>query len=79
MEQLTQLMARGWNIGIECKGKGRTYEMTYEATANKVSTDEMTKEELIDSMYNFVHAVGDTLEEVVDRLREQIDDREAKP
>lgn len=71
-------MERGWNIGIECKGKGRTYEMTFEATANKVVTDDMTKEEMVECMYNHIHTVGDTLEEIVDSLTQAINRKENK-
>lgn len=78
MDKLYQLMERGWNIGIECKGKGRTYEMTFEATANKVVTDDMTKEEMVECMYNHIHTVGDTLEEIVDSLTQAINRKENK-
>lgn len=78
MDKLYQLMERGWNIGIECKGKGRNYEMTFEATASKVVTDDMTKEEIVDCMYNHIHTVGDTLEEILDNLTVSISKRDSR-
>lgn len=29
-EKLVDLMEDGWNISIECKAKGRNYELSYE-------------------------------------------------
>ncbi len=68
IEKLTELMSDGWNIHIECKGKGRTYEMTFEATAHKVPIEEMITEENIMCFYP-IHAVGDSLEELLLNLK----------
>ena len=35
---LNQKMEEGWNFQIECKGKGRSYEMTFEVNVYKVKT-----------------------------------------
>ena len=56
---LKQKMLEGWNIYIECKGKGRCYEMTYEATAHKVDAS------LEEKFYTVNHGIGDTLEELL--------------
>lgn len=77
LEKLHRLMERGWNIGIECKGKGRNFEMTFEATANKIVTDDMSQKEVKDCMFNVIYTVGDTLEEIVDSLTAAINKREA--
>ena len=58
-EILKQKMAEGWNIFIECKGKGRNYDMSYEGFAYRVGS--IMGERQGQSM--LTHAVGDTLEE----------------
>lgn len=57
-------MAEGWNISIECKGKGRTYEMSYEGSAYKVGSDLRDRP----VQYMVYHGVGDTLEELLDNM-----------
>lgn len=66
MSEIEQLMLEGWNIHIECKGKGRTYEMTYEATMTKVDGD------FLENFYTNHHAVGNTLDELAHNLRKTI-------
>lgn len=61
-ELLKRYMADGWNIDIECKGMGRTYGMTYEATAHHVDWS------IEERIYNFKHGVGNTLEELLHDL-----------
>ena len=78
IEKLELLMQRGWNIGIECKGKGRTYEMTYEASASKVIGEDATNLEILKNVHNLAHSVGNTLDELIDALTLQIDRIEGK-
>ena len=66
MSEIEKLMSEGWNINIECKGRGRTYEMTYEATMTKVGGD------VISNFYTNHHAVGDSLDELARNLRKTI-------
>lgn len=66
MAELEQLMAEGWNIHIECKGAGRTYAMSYEATMTKVDGD------IVDNFYTNHHAVGNSIQELVENLRKTI-------
>lgn len=61
-ELLSKCMSEGWNIHIECKGLGRNYEMTYEATAYKVN---WTPQEQI---FNKVHGVGDSIKELLKNM-----------
>lgn len=75
MEKLTQLMGQGWNINIECKGKGRKFEMTFEAVARKVLVPGMTTSEQISSMVNQVHAVGNTMKQVLENLESKMTTR----
>lgn len=70
VEQLEELMRQGWNIHIECKGKDREYEMTYEAHGRKVLPEDATNEDILGHYANQIHAVGDTFEEVIANLRE---------
>ena len=39
VNEIEKIMSEGWNFQIECKGKGRNYEMTYEATMHQVDAD----------------------------------------
>jgi hypothetical protein len=66
-EALIEKMVEGWNIGIECKGKGRGYGMSYEANAYMVG------DSIIDRMHNMRHAVGDNLLELIYNLFEGYD------
>jgi hypothetical protein len=66
-----EIMEMGWNVFLECKGRGREYEMTFEATASKVYQEGMTLEESMKSFYP-VHAVGNTIEEIVEKLKYSI-------
>lgn len=66
MSEIEKLMSEGWNIHIECKGKGRSYEMTYEAVMKRVDGD------LIENFYDKHHAVGDSLDKLAQNLRKTI-------
>lgn len=66
-EALMKKMTDGWNIHIECKGNGRGYGMSYEATATRVGDN------IIDRLSNMRHAVGDNLLELVYNLFEGYD------
>ena len=70
-ERLKYLMNKEWNIIIECKGKGREYQLTYEAIARKVVPSDATPQELLRSVYP-IHVVADTLEELLDILERKI-------
>ena len=72
MTKLYQLMELGWNIQIECKGKGREYEMTFEATANRILSDEMTAKEKAYCLFSSAHAVGNNLDELLANLEKQM-------
>jgi hypothetical protein len=61
-ELLKQKMSEGWNIFIECKGKGRGYELTYEGKVYKVSWN------LEDKIYGFKFGVGNTIEELIKNM-----------
>lgn len=69
VEQLEELMREGWNINIECKAKGRVYEMTYEAHGGWVVSEDASTDEHVEAFYKQIHAVGDTFEEVVANLK----------
>ncbi|MEK3955651.1 MULTISPECIES: hypothetical protein [unclassified Psychrobacillus] len=75
IEKLQQLMEAGWNIHIECKGKGRSYEMSFEATATKVFVE---MQDLEKSPYAYldrfqpIHAVGNTMAELLLRLERKM-------
>lgn len=75
IDKLTQLMGQGWNINIECKGKGRNFEMTFEAIARKVLVPGMTTSEQISCMVNQVHAVGNTMNQVLEKLESKMKTR----
>lgn len=64
--RLKHLMSRGWNINIECKGRGRQYEFTYEATAVPVGKT------ILDSDFVTLHTVGDSLDELIDNLQREM-------
>jgi hypothetical protein len=66
-ELLKQKMQEGWNIQIECKGKGRGYELTYEAYATYVGQTPIEK------ATNFRHGIGNTIEELIENtFRENV-------
>jgi hypothetical protein len=75
IDKLTQLMGQGWNINIKCKGKGRNFEMTFEAVAQKVLVPGMTTPEQISCMVNQVHAVGNTMKQVLEKLESKMTTR----
>lgn len=58
-ERLKKYMEDGWNIRIECKGKGRNYEMTYEGSALNVK-DVRT--------FDQKHGTGNTIEEMLNNI-----------
>lgn len=61
---LKEKMLQGFDIGIECKGKSREYEMTFEGTASHISTP--LEDRLFESA--LYHGVGDTIEELLDSM-----------
>jgi len=67
LKELEELMSEGWDVFVECKGKGRECAMTYEGTMFKVDGNPVEK--LIPKH----HAVGDTVEELVENLRDTIE------
>lgn len=66
MDKIEELMNAGWDVFIECKGAGRAYEMTYEATMKRVDS---RPEEVL---FSVRHAVGDTIEELAENLKKEI-------
>lgn len=70
---LKELMELGYNVGIECKGKGREYAMTFEATATRIHQEDESYQNYVKSIVrNHFHAVGDTIEETAAGLLEQV-------
>lgn len=61
---LKEKMKDGFNIGIECKGKGREYEMTFEGTASNLNTP--FNEKVLESL-NY-HGVGNSIEELLNSM-----------
>lgn len=61
MKTIEKLMEQGWNIIIECKAKGRTYGMTYEASGSRETA----------RFGHQIHAVGETIAELEDVLEHQ--------
>jgi hypothetical protein len=57
---LKEKMAESYNIQIECKGKGRGYEMTYEMTATKVGEYFGIPDRV------FYHGIGITIESTLE-------------
>lgn len=71
-DRLKELMKMGYNIHIECRGKGRTYEMTYNVTANKIMVSGMSMEEKLECYYS-IEVCGNTLEEAIGNLEKEIE------
>ena len=63
MVEIEGLREDGWNIFIECKSKGRTFEMTYEATMYNIN-DGVDGNTCLPC-----HAVGSSLDELAENLR----------
>lgn len=61
---LKKKMSQGFDIGIECKGKGREYEMTFEGTASSVNTP--PGDRFFESV--LYHGVGNTIEELLNNM-----------
>lgn len=61
---LKEKMVKGWNISIECKGKGREYEMTFEGIAYNVF-DPIEAQIYQSSKY---HGTGNTIEELLKNM-----------
>lgn len=70
-ERLKTLMEKGYDIHIECKGKGRNYEMTYEASMRR-STPNPEDESDFSWLITQSHAVGNTLDELVENLEKNL-------
>ncbi|MGD7046932.1 hypothetical protein FZC83_01740 [Rossellomorea marisflavi] len=70
-ERLQALMAKGYDINIECKGMGRSYSMSYEASVKRSAPKPNDK-----SGFSWLvvqsHAVGNTLNELIDKLEENL-------
>ena len=76
-KSLKEIMELGYDVGIECKGRGRVYEMSFEATARRIQRqDEDYKEFVISTLGTLFHAVGDTIEETANALLQQIKERQ---
>lgn len=73
MKELQAIMASGWDVHIECKGKGRTFDMTYEANAKKVIEDVVTAS-IFEKMLSLcpINVVGDTMHECITQLQQKI-------
>lgn len=65
MRELQYFLGGQHTIGVECKGKGRNYELTYEGTFSKSSGD------WLERMQSQKHHVGDSLEEFLNGLTEK--------
>lgn len=73
-KSLQRIMELGYDVGFECKGKGREYEMTFEASARRIQRqDEDYREYLVSTFATTFHAVGDTIEETANLLLNQIE------
>lgn len=71
-ERLQALMEKGYDIRIECKGVGRNFAMSYEATVNHSSPVAPEGENQVTWMMMQSHAIGNTLDELVDKLEENL-------
>lgn len=65
MRELKHFLGDRYTIGVECKGKGRNYELTYEGTLSNSSGDWLEK------MQSQKHNVGDSLDEFIYGLTEK--------
>ena len=63
-ERLKRLMTDGWNIHIECKGKGREYKLSFKAHMQRA----IAKEDNFKEYFCSIHAVGDTLDKLLNEL-----------
>lgn len=75
-EDFHRIMEKGWNINIECKGKGREYEMTFEATATKVVSDDSTTDDFFYWSLYPIHAVHDNLKSLLAIIYEKVLEKE---
>ena len=66
-ERLKELMAKGYDINIECKGIGRNFAMSYEATVKRSAPKPEDKSDFSWLMVQS-HAVGNSLNELLDNL-----------
>lgn len=55
-DKFKAMMAKGYDVNIECKSSERVYALTYEAQATK------------GDFYTRGHAIGSTLDELADNL-----------
>lgn len=68
-------MELGFNVNIECKGIGREYEMSFEASARRIKQPEEDEVNYILNTYaTQYHAVGFSIEEIAVKLLKQIDE-----
>lgn len=73
-ERLQALMKKGFDINIECKGIGRNFAMSYEASMKRSSPIVPDGENHILWMMPS-HAVGNTLDELLDKLEANLEDK----
>lgn len=71
---LKKKMSQGFDIGIECKGKGREYEMTFEGTASNVNTP--PGDRFFESA--LYHGVGNTIEELLNNMFDKNTNKKTK-
>jgi hypothetical protein len=65
MDKLQDFLSDKYSLGMECKGKSREYEFSYEGTLSKNADD------LIAKLHSNVHGVGDTLSEFIKNVTNQ--------
>lgn len=70
-ERMQTLMKKRWNINIECKAKGREYELTYETQGSRIPQPGATQDEITMS-FNMIHGIGNTLDELLTNLEKQV-------
>ncbi|MFP7487299.1 hypothetical protein SFC65_24415 [Priestia filamentosa] len=68
MKKLTKLMEQGWTVHIECKGSDRNYPMSFEAFASQSVLEETG----IAYPSLPIHATGNSLQEVIEKVEQQI-------
>lgn len=74
---LQRIMELGYDVGIECKGVGREYAMSFEASARRNQRqDEDYKDYVLSTLYTTYHSVGDSIEETCFGLLIQIYQKE---
>lgn len=67
-ERLQEWMEKGYDVRIECKGVGRNFAMTYEATLMHSSPVAPEGENPLKWMMIQSHSLGNTMDELLDGL-----------